>query len=291
MQSEFEDYLKGRGFHPFVIQAYLEDLADFSRWFEENYQTGLAPEKVNSSVRDAYQLNLEARAALNRVMVDRKLQLLRAYTAWGYETGEVEAPLKTKARWDAKRGSQVEYLDSVEQEALLLNLQKAYSRERSIGLKRRASLIWALIVTLVHGGLRVGEVSTLEIEDILIVDQKIDIRVRGRKHDRIVPLDESAWLAIQSWIKLRPNGVKTGLFFVNQRNRAFHPELVRKRVAEAGRRAGLVVTPLILRETFIKNKLDAGVSPDRVAIWLGQSELNLPAWYRENTAISADRHA
>lgn len=290
MQSDFEFYLESREIHPFVIQAYLDDLANFSCWFEENYQTGLKPEKVNPSVRDAFRQYLEGRAALNRIIVDRKLQMLRAYSAWGYEIGEVEAPLKNKARWSAKRGSQVQFLDALEQEALMMSLQNAYSRVRSIGLIRRASLIWALIVTLLHGGLLAGEIATLEIKDILVVDQKIDIRVKGRKRDRIVSLDESAWPALQSWIEARPDWNENTQFFVSQRGHTYHCDLVRARVAEAGRRAGLVVTPLILRETFIKNKLEAGVSPDQVAVWLGHPELNLRAWHREEIATPTDQY-
>lgn len=280
MQSEYKNYLKGRGIHPFVIQAYLDDLEDFARWFEETYQTKLIPGMVNPGVSDAFQRYLETCTALNRVTIYRKLQMLRIYSTWAFETGQVEAPIKTRVRWDAKRGSRVEYLDKLEQEALSLSLQNAYSKATSIWSKRGASLSSALVAVLLHGGLKAVEVCLLENEDILVSDQKIDVKVRGRRGERILTLDETAQPALQTWIELRPNWVETRRFFVNKRCTSFQPELVIKRVIVAGRHAGLVVTPSILRATFIKNKLDAGISPERVAAWLGQSELNMPVWYK-----------
>lgn len=239
---------------------------------------------VNPSAQDAFQIHLETHTDLNRVTIYRKLQMLRIYSAWAFETGKVEAPLKTRARWDAKRGSPVKYLDKLEQEALSLSLQNAYSRAASLWSKRGASLSWALIAVLLHGGLKTVEVCSLETKDILVTDQKINVKVRGWRGERILTLDKTARPALQTWIELRPDWVETGRFFVNKRGAGFQPELVIKRVIVAGRGAGLVVTPSILRATFIKNKLDAGISLERLAAWLGQSKLNLPNWY-QNDAI------
>jgi len=50
-------------------------------------------------------------------------------------------------------------------------------------------------------------------------------------------------------------------------------------VAELGRRAGVEVTPHMLRHTFAKNLVDAGVTLEKVAMLLGHSSLNTTKIY------------
>ena len=135
----------------------------------------------------------------------------------------------------------------------------------------------AILRTLQHTGLRVGELCDLRLSDVLISERKGSVTVRsgkGGKH-RVVPLNVDARKAISDYQEVRPK-VADDHLFIGQRGEPLRPQGVELIVAKYARLAGLEnVTPHVLRHSFAKQVLDAGTDLVAVARLLGLSLIHI----------------
>jgi site-specific recombinase XerD len=144
----------------------------------------------------------------------------------------------------------------------------------------------AILLTLCHTGLRVGELCNLRLGDVVTSERKGEVRVRGGKgnKDRTVPLNNDVRRALTAYRSVRPT-VAGDHFFVGQRGTPLRPQGVQQVVAKYARRAGLPdVTPHVLRHTFAKHVLDAGEDLATVQRLLGHERLETTAIYTQPTA-------
>ena len=143
----------------------------------------------------------------------------------------------------------------------------------------------AILVTLRHTGLRVGELCDLRLADVLISERKGSVTVRsgkGNKH-RVVPLNNDATKAISDYLDVRPKVVDDHLF-IGQRGDPLRPQGVELIVEKYSRLAGLEnVTPHVLRHSFAKQVLDSGTDLVAVARLLGHERLDTTARYTQPT--------
>jgi site-specific recombinase XerD len=142
----------------------------------------------------------------------------------------------------------------------------------------------ALIIFLLHTGLRIQEMLDLQLADLEIGERKGKIIVRQGKggKQRVIPLNSDACKAIQGWLAIRP---KTESLFVwiaveKGENGALSSRSVQRVVLRFGNDAGLErLTPHVLRHTFGKNLIDSGVGIEKVAALLGNANLNTTRVY------------
>ena len=156
----------------------------------------------------------------------------------------------------------------------------------------------AIIVLLVHTGLRVSEACRLDIEDLTIRDRSGLVRVRqgkGNKY-REVPLNSTVRNALREWIGER----ESGPLFTSQKKggrltaRAVE-QMISRYACAACLGEGVKVTPHVLRHTFCKGLIDNGVGIDQVAALAGHGNINTTARYtkpsRQDLQRAVDRMA
>jgi site-specific recombinase XerD len=144
----------------------------------------------------------------------------------------------------------------------------------------------AVVLTLRHTGIRVGELCNLRLADISISERKGSLVVRSGKgdKDRTVPLNNDVRQAIEFYKEARPQ-VADDHLFIGQRGEPLQPDAVQLIVRKYARRAGLDgVTPHTLRHSFAKHVLDAGEDLATVSRLLGHERLETTAIYTQPNA-------
>lgn len=135
----------------------------------------------------------------------------------------------------------------------------------------------AIIALMLHAGLRVSEVVSLDRSDITIGERSGSVTVRQGKGNkrREVPLNKTARRILSRWLEENPEGP----LFPNRYGTPITARAVRQIVTEYAYHAKIKASPHTLRHTFCKNLIDAGVSIDQVAIMAGHSKLDVTKRY------------
>ena len=144
----------------------------------------------------------------------------------------------------------------------------------------------AILLTLRHTGLRVGELCSLRLADIHISERKGSVLVRSGKgdKDRTVRLNHDVREALESYLAVRP-ATQDDHLFIGQRGEPLQTDGVQLIIRKLAKRAGLEkVTPHVLRHSFAKHVLDAGEDLATVSRLLGHERLETTAIYTEPTA-------
>ena len=202
--------------------------------------------------------------------VNRRLASISAFCEWARRENLVD----TNPREGIGNVQEVElaprWLTKKEQYALLRAVQKDGNPRDE-----------ALIMLLLHTGLRVGEASNLRLSDVEISERKGQVTVRdgkGGKH-RVIPLNSDVRKALAAYLQVRRDASHDYLFVGKQSGRlkAWGIQYVASKYAYLAKLDRL--TPHTLRHTFGKNLVDAGVSLDKVATLLGHENLNTTRLY------------
>ena len=202
--QDFQAYLEQR-YAPATVSAYLRDVTHFFRWFEAT--NGEEPDPravVPSDIREYRRtlLNGQARPAT----INRRLAALSNFFRWARATGL--APDNPAQEVPGVRQTQLapKWLSRKEQNALL-----------RAGRKRGKSRDEAVIIVLLHTGLRVSELCDLGLPDLQLSQRKGEVRVRGKgEKERVVPLNAEARKALKAYLDVRPAAVHDYVF-VGQR--------------------------------------------------------------------------
>lgn len=150
----------------------------------------------------------------------------------------------------------------------------------------------ALIELLYSSGLRVGEVESLNVEDIDFWSETIRVIGKGNR-ERIVPVGEKALHAIRDYLKMRrvdigvaPKGtIQAHPLFLNLRAGRLTARAIHMFIEGASRRAGLMkkVSPHTLRHSFATHLLDRGCDLRSVQEMLGHKNLSTTQIYAHVT--------
>ena len=282
----FAAYLRTTGRAPATQRAYLTDLRQFRLWFEQTNRQPFAPQQVTAGDIRRYVAFLERERGVLPASLKRRLAALAVFFAWSVQQGwRPDNPARglrvAKAQPVAPR-----WLSKTEQRVLLRTLesdiQVAHWRYRQRRVTRRRDA--TLVLLLLHTGLRVNELTHLKMDDLTLNPRSGWLRVRTGKGDkfRTVPLNAPAREALQAWLAVRPTHAGDYLFTTVEHpsNEPLSSRTVQRIVKRLGRLAGLPhLTPHMLRHTFAKNLVDAGVSLEKIATLLGHSSLNTTRTY------------
>jgi len=283
--TQFIDDLRRQEAATKTVVNYLSDLNCFARWFEGSVGEGFSARAITpTDIRD-YRSYLQNNQGCAPVTVNRRLAALRRFFGWALAEGKL-----TDARGNTTENPTlaVKGVQSVPQGPRSLGrrevdkLVRMAERDATSGPGKRNL---AILRTLQHTGLRVGELCALHIPDVLISERKGSVTVRsgkGGKH-RVVPLNNDARKAISDYLDVRPTSVDDHLF-IGQRGEPLRPQGVELIVAKYARLAGLEnVTPHVLRHSFAKQVLDSGTDLVAVARLLGHERLDTTARYTQPT--------
>jgi integrase/recombinase XerC len=156
--------------------------------------------------------------------------------------------------------------------------------ERQAALARRDD---AVLEVLYGSGLRVSELSGLDVDDVDLARARLVVRGKGGR-SRTVPLSEPAVAALRRWLgegrdHLVSEATPAAAVFLNQRGRRLGPRDARRIL---DRRAHAPTHPHALRHTFATHLLDGGADLRVVQELLGHADLSTTQRY---THVSKER--
>jgi integrase/recombinase XerD len=167
----------------------------------------------------------------------------------------------------------IKSLDGVEiprRAAKLPNFLNEDETHRLLECSKSDPRMAALLHLLCYGGLRVGELCRLEVDDLDLDRALVKVRRGKGDKDRIVVIDESTVAALRNWVAVRkPFTVRPeSLFGVGS-------EWVERLVKKAARDAGITrkVTPHTLRHTLATTLLRHGLDIRFIQKQLGHASV------------------
>jgi integrase/recombinase XerD len=182
-----------KGLRPLSVEAYQRDLESFAEFVEGESRTLVSArqEDVSGFMRHLREHDIESRS------VARKLSCLRGFYRWllkdkriGHDpTVNIESPSSWKVLPKSLAESDVREM-----------LERTGSAARGDAADGVALRDHAIMELLYAGGLRVGEIVTLRVEDLRLEGASVQVRGKGDK-ERIVPLHARAVAAISEYVE------------------------------------------------------------------------------------------
>jgi integrase/recombinase XerC len=285
--TDFDQYLHTQDRAELTHKSYLSDLRFFARWFEQTNGEAFSPQNITPSDIRTYREYLQTVRRLKASTINRRLSAISTYLDWAVQTGQIEHNPAKGIKLLPQEPPRPRWLDKKEQYALQRaierDLQLAKLRYPKRWLTRRRDA--TLVILLLNTGLRISEVLALRLGDVEISERKGQVTVRygkGRKQ-RSVPLNKQARQALQRWLEVRPEVPGNDYLFLPLEGDypdGLHVRSAHRAIRRYGEDAGIMgLGPHMLRHTFAKNLVDAGVSLEKVAALLGHSSLNTTRIY------------
>jgi integrase/recombinase XerC len=278
----FELFLRAeRNLSPHTRRAYLSDLRQFAAQQGE----GFAPDRTTGAEVRAFLAGLHGRRG--PATLGRKLAALRAF--FGFLIREGACALDPTAGMSAPRLPRRLPRPLPVDECMGL-VDGVAPGPSAIELRDRA-----LLELLYGAGLRVSELSSLDVRDLDL--HRGDVRVMGKGgKQRVVPLPASARESLAAWVgSRRAPGILAQPLFISLRRGStravparLSPRDVRRIVGRRARQNGIAshVHPHRLRHSYATHLLDMGADLREIQELLGHASLSTTEKY---TAVSAER--
>jgi integrase/recombinase XerD len=266
---EYVGYLRvEKGLRPASCEAYQRDVEQFAEHLEKREGT-----LISATRNDIGEFMQGLRA--NRVesrSIARKLSCLRGFYRWLLldkriahdPTVNVEMPESWKVL--PKSLAEVEVREMLERSGAAADNADA----DEFALRDHA-----ILELLYGGGLRVGEICSLRVEDLHLDQGRAQVRGKGDK-ERIVPLGRSAVSALERYLALgRPGLVAAGLqrvLFLSRTGRPLTRGWVWEMVRASGGH-GVKVSPHMLRHSCATHMVEHGADLRTVQTILGHADI------------------
>ena len=261
---EFERRLSG-----LTCKNYRRDLVALAKYceqFEVSAWKDLDSEHIRAFAAACYRKGLSARSIQRRLSAARTFYryLLREKHVRKNPVDGVSAP---------KSGKRLPNNLDADRMAKLL----AIPGDEPIVLRDRA-----ILELLYSSGLRLAELTDLDVGDVDLADQTVRVTGKGNK-DRIVPVGRFARQAVADWLKVRgelARGQGNAMFVSMQGNR-LSARSVQSRVSYWARRQGIDsrVYPHLFRHSFASHLLESSHDLRGVQELLGHANISTTQVY------------
>lgn len=269
LAGRFADFLRvERGLSKHTLRAYGRTV---STWEEACRRYGVKP----LAARRAHlrRFLFEAARGVEAATVAGHVAALRTFYAWLLETGAIEASPAASLRPPKVAVP----LPRVPEERALGELLDGGA------LDPQAQ---ALLELLYGAGLRVGEASALDLDDLDLLGGVVHVRHGKGDRERRVPMGESAVAALRRWLEARGDAL-TPAVFVNRDGGRMSDRSMRRIVDAAGALGGVAALhPHALRHAAATHMLDGGADLRAIQEQLGHSTLSTTQRY---THVSVER--
>jgi integrase/recombinase XerC len=275
-QEAFVNYLRyERNMSPETIRAYEKDLHQFIRFFAKGDGAPAAPAEISSLQVREYLAALREKN-YQKTTVVRKLATIRSFYKFllkkGYTTQnpllEIQTPKVDKRLPHFLAVEEVEKLLSAPQGTTFQSI-----RDRSI------------LEVLYSTGLRVSELTALNVSDIDVTGEIIKARGKGRR-ERIMPIGKPALECVRKYIEVRAavpriNESDPDALFLNRFGDRLSSRSIRKILDKYIRMTGLneKTSPHTLRHSFATHLLNRGANLRMVQELLGHKHLSTTQIY------------
>ncbi|MDP2182470.1 MAG: site-specific tyrosine recombinase XerD [Actinomycetota bacterium] len=274
--AEFMAYLAvERGASPHTVDAYRRDLAGYMDALDAR---GVAD--VDAVTRDdiiAYLVRLHE-AGLAPSTVERRVAAVKSFHKFLVREGVTENQPAARVRLP-KVPERLPDSISIEQAKHLLSQTFG---DGPPGIRDRA------ILEMLYGcGMRVSELTSLELDDLALDDGFVRVFGKGEK-ERVVPIGKPATAALSEYLAhgrpyLRTKGstrpAEPSAVFLSVRGRRLTRQAVYAMVRKYGELVGLRLHPHTLRHSFATHMLEGGADLRALQEMLGHADISTTQVY------------
>jgi integrase/recombinase XerD len=249
--AQFEEYLVLTKLSPLTVVNYLADVRDLARWGVRQVKQDFSLTELTPNTIRAYRSYLlnEKQCAVSTI--NRHLQALRKFCGFAVQRGFMRLdPTEGVQLVQSEGNVPVVPLSIPEVEALL-----GATGSPQPSLARRDS---AILMLLLHTGLRVNELVALRLDDVQFDHPGTRLMVKdGRGGEtRRIPLGGQVRHALSEYLSSRPDIAGETHLFLSREGRPLSARSVQRIVSTSARAAGLEgVSPQLLRRTYASHLL------------------------------------
>ncbi len=265
-----------------TIRNYLSDLRHFAAWCEVTWKQGreeetpFTPQAVTTPTLTDYRAYLQQALHLKPNSVNRSLISLKRYFAWLFAAGQITYDPAKVVKLVGEEVTAPRHLDDQEEQALIAAVKKhGTARDQ------------AIIVCMLHTGLRAREVCTLTRAQVHLGKRSGSMLVHGKRNKyREVPLNATARAALEAYdpVLTRPHGNDATPLFRSEKR---HTQLTErglgylvKKYAEQAKLCD--ISPHDLRHRF-GYRMAGTVPLHRLAQLMGHDSLDTTMRYVQGT--------
>jgi len=271
----------GYGASTHTVRAYLGDLDDFANHLElddDSTWGGVQLADIRSWLAHM------AEDGKSRSTLARRGAAIRTFFAWAHRTGLINHNPALRLA-SARPASTLPEVLGVDDMSLLLDIAQVRA-DSGDPLDLRD---WAMAELLYATGIRVGELTGVDVEDLDLAELTVRVVGKGDK-ERVVPFGIPAMRALVAWLDLgrgvcAPSNVRA--LFVGRRGGRIDQRQVREVIHTLAGLAGVPdIAPHALRHTAATHLLQGGSDLRTVQEVLGHASLTTTQRY---THVTADR--
>lgn len=280
LEEAFVNYLRyERNMSPETIRAYEKDLHQFLRFFALGDGKPVNPTEITSLQVREFLAKLKEKN-YQKTTVVRKLATIRSFYKFlmrkGHVTENPMADIETP-----KVEKKLPHFLATEEVEKLLN---APQEDTFQGVRDRA-----ILEALYSTGLRVSELTALNVSDLDFTAEVIKCRGKGRR-ERVVPIGSFALQAIKRYVEQRSqvsrsNTKDPDALFLNRFGDRLSTRSIRKILDKYIKITGLneKTSPHTLRHSFATHLLNRGANLRMVQELLGHKHLSTTQIYTHVT--------
>ena len=271
--ARFEKCLMRLGLSPATVVNYLADMRGVARWCVESGRGCSLLNLTTDDVR-AYCQHLRVGRRLSPATANRHLQAVRKFCDFARQANLMEGNPAADVRPIQAPPTLRRALDAEE----IARLLEAVQAGRPSLVKRD----YAIIQLLLQTGIKVGELTELQLADIKLTDSRSTLAVKGNGSNshRRIPLKALVCQSLQEYLQVRPPWPGVKHLFLSQEGNSISARTVQRLVNVYTRAAGLTgVSAHTLRYTFATSMLEEIGDVATVANLLGHRSVETTLRY------------
>jgi site-specific recombinase XerD len=259
----FERYWRRRKPGKSTALHYASDLRIFFRWAQ-----GYGPEDISVHVVDWF---IEWQQSLGRASSTIRRRIISIRMFFDYYSYSHDKDLANPV---VPRRHYVDRAETLPRDVADPILEKLFE---AIGEHVRDR---AMFMLMLHCGLRVGEVTQLQLDDMVVRESSpLRLRVQGKgQKERIVFLSPTSANFLADYLAVRPV-TKSSKIFLNRRGNPITITGIQLQLASYCHKAGIWVTCHQLRHTFASHMIEAGMAVTSVQKLLGHASIHTTQRY------------
>lgn len=278
--AQFEEHLVLTQLSPLTVVNYVSDLRDLVRWGVDRIGPDFSLTALTPDIIRAYRSYLLKEKGCATSTVNRRLQALRKFCAFAAQAGLMTSnPAEGIQLVQGEGNVPAMPLTGKEIEVLL-----RVSSSEQPSLARRDT---AILMLLLHTGLRVNELVALRLDDVQFDHPGTHLVVKDGRggQTRKIPLEGEIRHVLSGYLLVRPKVEGEKHLFLSREGRPLSVRSVQRIVSARARAAGLKgVSPQLLRRTYASRLLAATGDMALVSRRLGHQSLTTTTRYINESA-------
>ncbi len=291
-RDDFSNWLGEDGRSQRTVEAYLQDIHIFEDWYTQQTGQVFQIDKItNWDMKQFRRYSLEEQG-VRAATWNRRRASLQQLSEYAQASGLLKInPMRGVLRQEET--TVIRWLDNIEYGRVMRAVENQVNLARTdfqriISIRDRA-----MIVIMLHCGLRVEELCRLDFEDIWLGERKGSLEIRHGKGDksRKVPIGLEGREVLKTWLEIRSN--RPGALFLDRNNGRIDVRSIQKRVSLFGEIAHIEggLSPHDFRRSCAKRMRDNGERLETIAAIFGHKSIRTtqryvkPGWQDLEEAI------